>query len=374
MGDLVPHRGRQLGQPRYPARPMSDALFQAARGAAARAVVRHVGNYAYKRYRNWYDQGQDQNPVRTSRRLNSKRSKGSVVESAQTGILRYTPKRRRGARRAGKFRRLEKRVATLARNTVPDSQRLVRRVAGGQIKSPVNVATHTNIEMWTAGTYEGSLDDLRTFDRAATPAPDTIDLRNSAFQTHVKYKDIVLRIETRNNNQVPCHFSVYWFKCTDNCATNPKSEAELLDQSLNLAFGTNPITYFSDVPKTFKTWKLLKTDKFKLNPGDECKSVYTQKSFKWDVKYRDLENTSYHPGDICCVLRCMGTIAHDIADTSIVGYGESGADYLIHKKYTLIYPSDIPVRDSDVDITGLGSLANAEVAGPSVDDEKNALQ
>lgn len=373
MGDLVPHRGRQLGQPRYPARPMSDALFQGAARAAGRAVVRAAGNYAYKRYRNWYDQGQDQNPVRTSRRLNSKKSKGSVVESAQTGILRYTPKRRKGARRTGKFRKLEKKVANLVRNTVPDSQRLVRTVVGAQITSPVNVATHTNIEMWTAGTYEGALDDLRMFDRAATPAPDTIDLRSSAFQTHVKYKNIVMRIETRNNNNVPAHFNVYWFKCTDNVNTNPKSEAELLDQALNHAFGTSPITYFSDVPKTFKTWKLMKTDKFKLNPGDECKSVYTMSKFQWDVKYRDLESTSYHPGDICCVLRCMGTIAHDAADTSIVGIGESGVDYLIHKKYTLIYPSDIPVKDAQVDSSGLGSLVNGEVAGPEVEDEKDAV-
>lgn len=301
----------------------------------------------------------------------------ATVMSARTGTtvsVKQRVKRKRG-RKTDKVTRLSKRLKALEINAPKSAHRVCRNWLHNQYTCPVNECRHYNIAHWWKNVYEPMINNLRFYDRAVTPGMDTIDLNIAGISRDVLFRNVIISSHMRNNNHLPGRFKVYWYKCVDATSQNPLDVVgAVFDQyGVSSPLGTMNM-FLTDFQKDLsKSWELIKTDKFFLNPGDEATSSYTLKTFKIDPNYNDDIGVNYYKGDIVAIIRVEGTIAHDVTTTNQVGYGEAGVDVINKVKADIKYQSDASFHDIK-QVLSLGTIASAEVTLPTdATDEKDTV-
>ena len=73
-------------------------------------------------------------------------------------------------------------------------------------------------------------------------------------------------------------------------------------------------------------------------------------------------------GDIICVARLQGVVAHDATTESNVGLGNGGVDILIKTKWKIRYNGNLPIKYfAESGVGSVDTLTTPSIAGPAVD-------
>lgn len=274
-----------------------------------------------------------------------------------------TKKRRKSTRRK---KSLKKRVAVLERNQPKLATHDYRRLDSGSLANAINQCNYLILSAYTIGVRETAIDALKYMDRAATPAPDDINLTNTGLAAGIHFKDIYTKLLVRNNNSIPCDVDIYCLKSKEAQSDTPIQSMTGSDAKYGITDAqTNILCHPSDFDGFKNSWNIIKHQKARLQSGDELCQVYTQKKGIYDPENADDEAESYIRGDIVWLVRLQGICAHDTTTEENVAYADAQVDVINHMKMKVSYPSDAPFYQIETD-NNMSGVAAAEVAGPNV--------
>lgn len=294
--------------------------------------------------------------------------------NSRTGNIKRSKKNRVKTRVTG-YRKIKKDISRLKKLSRNFATRLYRELDSFQFTCLNNQCSHTNIQIWDDNMKTKITDNVPYLNRTAAPSTSEVSLdisKANVTVNNIQLRDIVLSLHLRNNNEVDCEVKVYWIKTIGDGSTLPLTFMSLVAQDYGISdAATNPMSYISNYPNFRQRFKIMKTDSFMLHSGDVAKSFFKRKYDKFDPAYEQTSNT-FHHGDIFCMVRVMGTICHDSASTSSVGYQAAGVDGIVKVSAKLVYPSDVPFQSIEYN-NSLDAVGTGESTGPATEDQKDEI-
>lgn len=356
MGDLVTSQpGGSLSRP--------NAMAVARSAVAALAHTLGTGDYGgqIQSLKRAFDKVE-----KAKKSVRSKKRKVTGIKTtAETGVSRKQLSRGGGGRK--KQKTIKDRLKALENNKPKEAIHDYRNIDGKYCVWSLNQCSYTVIAGVDTALFEDAIDNLTFIDRAATPAQDSIDLRDQTIAHNIEMRDIWSELYIRNNNEPPAILDVYSLRVTDASSYNPGSVMTAQDGSFGIGDAdTNIQIYPSDFPMFLNHYKILKHEKVTLSGGDSFKMYYSIKKRKYEPKMNDALATTYLKGDHIWFIRAQGVPSHGAADNNLVGTCGGKVDVLIKRKFKVCYPSDAQFYKIETN-NSLDSQGSSEVAGPAVD-------
>lgn len=347
-------------------------------GAAGIGAAAYGGSQFYQAFApSIYGSGKRSSSAPAAYGRNKSGRNPAVVTSARQGLTYLSVSKKKGKKRkTSSITKLKKAVKKINRNMPKQASRIVKTESVHQLESVINQAAYKFDNHWNRTTKEGYCADLKFFDRAAVPAAKNIDIVTpTGVERVLTFKNIYLYMKGRNNNTLPANVSIYWFKVVDDTDFTPLSLMQSLDNNFNIVDADlKPLCTPSDFPDMGRYFKLIKVDKFTLQPGDEFKSYHTKKIDNHKVELNRTQVSGNHrKGDIVTLCRIMGTVCHGISNNNQVGYAPATLDWINGRRFRIVYPSDANFRDMKIDTTYSAVGGGAEVSGPNVELEVDTL-
>lgn len=328
---------------RYGVGPASKAALVAMGVEAARNAYNSYSNFRVKKRR---------------RSSSSYKPKSNArVRMTRGGVLRKTRKAKRRRRVRRRKKSLRKRISQVEKLIPQKSIKKVRQRSYEVVNCGVNECKYNTIPMWLESNFLAHMTDLVTLDRTA--GPGTIDIaidlskNSSGLNSTLYFKNRFFRVNLSNNYGLPCKVSVYW--CQAKTGNNNNMGTVVAGDSTKEGiadFSTNALTFPSDVRSFRKHYKLIKTDKASIQPGDDFESSYAAPDVKLNPKD---DEWSYPPGTIFAMVRVEGFTGHysvalptdtDLCQTPV------SLDVKYDRNFDITYDGDIPYWNSKADHNG----------------------
>lgn len=316
-----------------------------------------------------YQTPKKQRTARSSKTQTVTKRKGEPLEVriARGNRIQYKSKYKKKG--TSKRRTLKKRVDDLEKFKTNFSKKIFRELTYTKHSCNDNECAYTQFSAVTSLNLEGSVDNLRFLDRSVGDDVEVSMINASAaIKRNIVFRDIYCAVRARNNYSIPCELTFYWFLTTENTDVSISSKITTSGTNLNIS---SPLTdlnvYPSDLDVLKRSYKILRTEKVTLNAGDQAESKYTRHMKKYDPTYLDnlpASEDANVKGDINCVIRIQGVLAHDTTTSSNVGRADASCDLEFYRKWSVVYPSD--ARFMEFETTNNGSAIVGEVAGPNV--------
>lgn len=302
-------------------------------------------------------------------------SSAVVKWNASSRNARRLPKKRPKKK---KTRSLKKRVYSLEKKVADNIAIKKCKIRSyGQINNAVNQCNHSTLNILNHLTVETQLDDLRYYSLSGVQAEVDVDMTGAPATgtwQNVKIANPYWKFTARNNNLVPVDGKMYIIKCISPTSSTPLALAATEDSTVGLASNWyNDIqSYYTDFRLPKNKFKLLKTESFRLAPGDEITKSFAMKDFKWSPVANDLADNTYQKSDYVCMIRCQGVLAHDDADTDALGHAPAGFDYFYEVSFDVRYPSTLNYRYMEhANVFADPMAGGAVVVEPDVEENKD---
>lgn len=248
-----------------------------------------------------------------------------------------------------------------------------------QVLHAANECGYADYVMWDLVALEEVLNAV-PYQAIATPQTTaTTDLTAATRNQKVPMR-VFTKIWIKNNHNMPFDLDYYvWVPKTDFALSGDDVILEVAEDLAksgiaNVAAGdalyNNPTIYPSDSPLWRQIAKVEEHKKVRLEPGDEI-TVSSGDYFTYNQEYRDEHATSITK--FMCkhiLLRSMGVPSHDETTTTNVGLSDGGYDWVMHRRYEVISPSDIKTLNYEIS-NGYDAMAVAPtITGPNTGAEK----
>lgn len=345
---------------------------RAARVAYALERARQVASVGYQGYKAY----QELKKMRGDSEVKQPavKRKGVKLQNAQGGNTKVVSKRQK--RRPKRKMSIKKRVASLE-DKISDTVAIkhVRSRTYSQINSGKNGCAYNTLNVCNWATLEAYSDNLKYLSLTGTPGENEVNLTNAAANATwqvLSYRNFYFQVVGRNNNTIPTNVRLYWLKVSEPTSSTPVAIMNVDDQYVNVSSAdTSIMNYFTDFPTASKKFKLLKTDKFLVNPGDQFVKSIPLPDRKWSPTLKSVANNTYQKGDYLLVMRVEGVIAHDAVSTSAIGIAESSIDYYIQLNFDIRYPSSVNYRYFETAENGNAMAGGAEATTADVEENKD---
>lgn len=223
---------------------------------------------------------------------------------------------------------------------------------------------------------ESAISNLRYWSESTGAYVDATPTTGASNE--ITIKKFTSRVVLRNNYQVPCMVEFYICLCKDDTSINPYTAYTngLADQDNPSA--SSPLMYLTDSDQFNDLWKIKRSLKKELRPGQECSLTYSvNKPFQYDPSLVDSHTMAYqrkYHGH-SYVVRTLGVLSHDSVVNTERGFAQSGVD--IYKDLTLVveYESGGPSLNDFVVVDNSNSFTNGAVCSnnPVVDNQAYSL-
>lgn len=337
-----------------------------------RPLQRFIRKSAINAYKKMTGSKRKRSPRRT--RSNKRKRRGHATYSHARSGKSKTVRPRRGGRRRKVT--LKKRVGNLEKYAVQMASKTVRIRDYHQAEVAEHKAGYKELHVWHPVFYETYTTNLKYFRAGGS---EDVNVNNIGLNGSIKFTNRYFACKGRNNGHLPVKVTVYWFMSKGNHNQTVAGMMVQGDSALGIgATGAdNVLIYPSDYPNIRSQWKCLKTDKVKLQAGDEFNSVLKSNSaISWNPKIRDdvtPANPTNMKGTIVCLIRTEGVIAHGVSATANVSSGDGTIDLQLTRNFVIRYPSDVKFKYIQTSATESGLTGGAEVAGPTVADNVDTL-
>lgn len=187
----------------------------------------------------------------------------------------------------------------------------------------------------------------------------------------IKGKGIVT---LKNNSGLDVHATYYVARYKDNTNVTPTGALQegLTDYTNGLV--TNPernINFYANNSKGFnRLFRVLRKRSVCIEPGKTVKIHYETPFMLYDPQDQDRFNTAYASGfTTICLVRIQGQVAHDLDDTTKVGYSAGILDVIEEKHYRYGFKTRNEIKQASFTNT-LGAFgANGAVGANEEGDE-----
>lgn len=183
---------------------------------------------------------------------------------------------------------------------------------------------------------------------------------------------VYTRCVIRNNYQTPCYIEFYCCVPKEDTSIGPTDaySNSLADQ--DNPSGTSPLMYLTDSDQFNDLWKIEKSMRRELMPGQELALSYNFKPFMYDPSLIDSHPQDFRRkyGAHVYVVRTCGVIAHDTI-ASEFGFIQSGVDIYRDVTIKVEYDSGGPSLNDFAVLDNSSSFTNGGVvsARPVVDNQ-----
>lgn len=241
-----------------------------------------------------------------------------------TGRSKYKSTKGR-AKRKSFPKKIKGQIKELKRLAESDMGRLIfrERVTGGLIAT-ANVRNSVVVNHSSTTKIEQVLGQLRYYDPAAPTALVTADGTTGSYQKEFLVQRQYSKLLLRNNYQVPCEVQVYCCRPKEDTSITPLAAWSngIVDSSNGAT--THLLMYPSDSRQMTDLWRIEKTVKKTLAPGQECSIIMSDKSFQYDPSLVDSHGLTYQGRSKSGVflVNVNGATGHDSA---LAEYGNLGA-------------------------------------------------
>lgn len=278
-----------------------------------------------------------------------KRDGASLNSNSNTsGKSKYSSKKRYVRKRKSqtKINKLSKSVKELRRTAEADQGVLTfrSRITGRNVAA-VNAASYADLGILSTSFYETVLAQLRYYDPTAPATLVQADGTTGSFMKDFLFSKVYVRLVARNNYQVPCTVVVY------SCNVKEDTSIQCLTAMTNgLAdvgnpTATSPLVYPTDSPQFSDLWKIVKTSRKVLQPGEEIVVTHSAKSFFYDPSLVDSHAVSFQArySGFGMMIRCEGVLAHD---TTLDEQGTiaCGVDYQVTRTCQVKYAAGADIE------------------------------
>lgn len=301
------------------------------------------------------------------------------MNNALQGRLFTRKRKRRFIRRKGGLSKRQKRhvkgIISGINNATVNS---VKNIGSGQITFDPNECVYTAFGIGNVTDLEACLTSTTDYYKDAGNGTGNGVFNLTADgpdKFRYKFIKMLLRLQIKNNGQVPVRMSVYYVRPKKTQDTLPMTDYADNDADVNFSV-TNPQYYPKDSDGFRRRWKTFKTERYLLNGGDEVELMLRRNKPRWyrpedyDEDAMPIRKGLYQS----IILRCEGVPAHDSTNHANVGLGDGTLDYVIRTYYKWSGYGDSRRHYKNQGAGALDEIANdAVVAGPTVEEIKEAL-
>lgn len=192
------------------------------------------------------------------------------------------------------------------------------------------------------------IDQLRGVDRTATNSRINFKCDASCFAT----------LEIRNNSLVEQEIYVYTVDCVQNTNDSPQTILSNLyaDTYYNVVSSLNLGVYPSEVMGFQRYYKIIKSNRFTLNPGDSAK-LYSRQLIKGLDPKQLSQSTLLNTAKRCrqFYVRARGGVAGQAGTDNQAGRGKTSIDMIVQTNIKLMFDG-AGTKTIRVDVNGLGAV------------------
>lgn len=319
-------------------------------GALARRIAPAVASAAYKAYQGY--QSKPRPPSNSNVRGSQRRRKPFMLPKKKTSLT--------------------KQVKAIQKELKTNQGTLVyKEIATGRAVQPsVNQQTLTPLTQITMGSYETVLGELRFFNPAV---PGTLTQGSGASGTYDRnyhFKSVYSKVSLVNNYQIPVRVKLYCCMPKEDTNIIPITAfsnglADVGNPSL-----TSPYVDLTESPQFNKLWKIVKSYKKVLMPGQVMKSSINSKDVMYNPSIFDSHALDYQRKykTLNWFVRITGVLAHDTVVTTEQSLAPCGLDFITQTIYTVEYDAGVDLKfiviadTSDAAFTNGGVVSSKPVA------------
>lgn len=242
-------------------------------------------------------------------------------------------------------KKMKRQVRNLKRATESDMGLLVYR----QLEVDALLATiaQQGTLSWAGAStteIEAALAQLRYYDPAAPSALVTADGTTGSYLKKFLFTKCYAKLSLRNNYQLPCHATVYvCVPRTDTSITPLTAWSNGLSDASNGSV-TNITIYPSDSVQFGELWRVEKTQKKLIQPGDEMVCSYGIKPFTYDPSLTDSHNFTFQNGQSFVFLVAIRGIPGHDTSADEQSFSAAGVERVIERTYNIKYAAGADIR------------------------------
>ena len=235
------------------------------------------------------------------------------------------------------------------------------RILKSATTAGINTCHYNTTDGNTVSIVELALAELRYFDPSTPGTFITTDLTSGT-----NYKQTICqsfsKFEVMNNYLIPCKVSVYKLVPKEDTAISPTTAITNGFADVGGLSNTNPQTFPTDSNLFNKLWKIQKTLKKVLYPGQMCKMSHATKEFSFDPAFVDTHNFAYQKkyGGHAYLIKIEGLVTHDTVVTTENATTQGAVDIQIDRTIKVTYDAGIDLRFY-VAVTDAQTLTNGGV-------------
>lgn len=192
--------------------------------------------------------------------------------------------------------------------------------------------------------YETVLAQLRFFDSAT---PGTLVQASGATATYAREYLINYYVETevKNNYQIPVEVAVYNLVPKVDTSITPFTAYVNGLADVGNPTNTDPMLYPTHSPQFNDLWKIEKSVKKTLMPGQKCMITQSKKDIAYDPSLYDSQTQVYQKRFKTSIqyVRVQGVLAHDTTANE-QGLAACGVDIKSYTKWTVKYDAGIELE------------------------------
>lgn len=234
---------------------------------------------------------------------------------------------------------------------------------GRVVQSAVGQQTINGLNPVPMSIYETILAELRFFNPSV---PATLIQGSGASGTYDRtyhFKSVYTQTTLVNNYQIPVKVKLYCVSPREDTSITPITAFTNGLTDVGAPASTSPFVDVTDSPQFTKLWKIEKTVKKVLQPGQVLKASHSEKDIMYNPAIYDSHSLDYQKKYKCHYWFCRltGVLAHDTAVTTEIGTAPCGVDFQIQNKFVVEYDAGVDLKFIVIADTSSTSFTNGGV-------------
>lgn len=291
----------------------------------------------------------------------SKMAKRIVRSQGQQRRLKKAVNKEVKAKRP--LQRLKKEVKHLKQLTESNMGTHIHRTIGStQLSASVGQSTFGGLTGITMGVLEQALANLKYYDPSTPGTLLTAPGATGTFAREYLFKSIISSMEIYNNYQVPVHYTLYCFSPKEDTSITPSTAYTSGLADVGGISSTSVLAYPTDSDILTDLWKIVKSSRGILQPG-QCASIsHSVKPFQYDPSLYDSHSLDYQKASGCHTfyVRFHGPVGHDTAAAER-GFLQCALDVIFRVKYEIKYAAGADIKQYSISDTTASSFTNGGV-------------
>lgn len=287
-----------------------------------------AGKYAYNKYNK------------------ASKTKAPARVFSNQGTVRKARRTRRAIAKKPVIKQIKNDIRELKRKSEVDKGRLTyRQRATGRVLSSVNAQNYSSLSAFSTAFYEGVLAQLRYYDPAAPASLVTADGTTGTYMKDFQFEKSYLKLSLRNNYQSPCIVSVYMCRPKEDTDITPTQAFTQGLTDVGNPTNTSPLVYITDSPQFTDLWRIEKSAKRQLQPGETLDLSVNNKSFSYDPSLVDSHALLFQSRFQCMgiAIRVDGVLGHDTA-VDEQGVLAAGVDWVLDRTAIVEYSAGADIE------------------------------